>query len=935
MSGSLAPNSGAEEQNQPSVGNGTKKTRRRRSQKKPPSDTPVIAQYLAIKAEHQDALLFYRMGDFYELFFEDAQKAAPVLNIALTKRGQSKGQPIPMAGVPVRAADQYLQRAVEAGFKVAICEQMEPPGQSKGPVRREVRRIVTRGTLTEENLLQPRANNFLVALSPAPEKTNPKPVRKKAEQPAHDNVGVAALDLSTGEFQVGEPGSWDRTLATLSALDPVEILIPESWDFPEGVSTWQAKLTRRGDWEFDPQQASDLLKDHFSCMTLVAYDIEKAPRCQAAAGALLAYCRETQKDALAHITGLTRTRADSYLILDDTSRRNLEINANLFDGKQGHSLLGVLDNCMTAPGSRLLAQWLNRPLQDLDAIQSRQRGVAWFLEAHTHREEVRNLLRGVHDLERLVGRIVMSRASPRDLGALRDTLAKLPLLIEHLQGDSDEQMVDAPLASMAEFPSLLAILREGLEYHDVLLAQLRRTLADELPALLRDGNVIRPGFHAELDKTREISADGKGYLLRFEQRERESTGIPNLKIHYHRTYGYTIDVSNAQLKKVPYKYLQKQTMTNSVRYVTPELKEYEEQILNAEERLTALESELFLALCKEIAHHTAALQQSAAALATLDVLSAFADTAEQHNYRRPEVNDGVEIKIIQGRHPVVESALPPGHGFVPNDTELNTEDQRVILITGPNMAGKSTYMRQVALIVLMAHTGSFVPARHAVVGVTDRIFTRVGASDDLAGGRSTFMVEMTETAHILHHAGPRSLVLLDEIGRGTSTFDGLSIAWSVIEQIHTARRSRTLFATHYHELTELERLKPGVVNYSVEVKDDQNKPLFLHTIIRGSADRSYGIHVAELAGMPKMVIERAKEILAQLEEADLKKPAAHRVEPATKTSQPHTPIPQTQLSLFAEPPPEPAMQELRALDPNDLTPKQALEILFHLKSLLS
>ena len=926
-----------------------------------PAHTPMVTQYLAIKAEHSDALLFYRMGDFYELFFDDAKKAAPSLNIALTQRGQSGGQPVPMAGVPVRSLDQYLQRAIEAGFKVAICEQMEPPGQNKGPVRREVLRIVTRGTITEEHLLQPRTNNFLVALAPTEKKSAgrgepilPSSSRVGREQlvgqkSGHSQastkrvgvgvgVGVAALDLSTGEFQVGEPGSWDQTLATISALNPVEVIIPDSWDPPEELAPWYHRLTRRGEWEFDPKQAAELLKAQFNTLTLAAYDIEHAPLCQSAAGALIAYCRETQKAALAHVIGLTRTRADAFMILDDTCRRNLEINTNLLGGGQHNNLLGVLDNTITAPGSRLLTQWLNRPLQNIEAIHARQDGVTWFLEEHYCREGVRTLLRGVHDLQRLLSRIAMGRASPRDMGALRNTLAQLPALIVHLGNATHTN--SKPVATKREVPTLLAILRGGMSEHEELLKRLTTTLADELPNLLREGGIIRSGVHAELDKMREIASDGKGYLLRLEIREREETGIANLKIRHHRTYGYSIEVNNAQRDKVPYKYQQKQTMTNAARYITPELKDYEEQIFDAEDRLAILEAELFEALAREVANHAAALQQTAAALATIDVLAAFAETADQRHYRRPEVNDGMRIQILQGRHPVVEASLPAGDEFVPNDTELDTSDQRVALITGPNMAGKSTYMRQVALIVLLAHTGSFVPAQKAVIGLTNRIFTRVGASDDLAGGRSTFMVEMTETAHILHHAGPRSLVLLDEIGRGTSTFDGLSIAWSVIEQIHATCRSRTLFATHYHELTELERLKPGVVNYTVEVKETQNRPLFLHTIIRGAADRSYGIHVAELAGMPKPVITRAKEILAQLEEADLKKPEANlapaNLAPDVGTSAKSRKIaPQTQLSLFAEPPPEPAIQELRALDPNDLTPKQALEVIFHLKSLLS
>ncbi len=877
------------------------------------SHTPMVVQYLAIKAEHPDALLFYRMGDFYELFFEDAKTAAPILDITLTQRGQSGGQPVPMAGVPVRSVDQYLRKAIEAGCRVAICEQMEPSGLGKGPVQREVRRIITRGTLTEEHLLLPRSNNFLVALAPGGGRE-----RGMVPDRGLDDLGLAALDLSTGEFQVGEPGHWDQTLAAISALDPAEVIIPEGWEPPTELTSRYRVLTRRADWEFDPPQAATLLKDHFHTLTLAAFDIDRAPRCQAAAGALIAYCRETQKGALHHIVGLTRTRADDFLILDDTCRRNLEINANLVDGGRHNSLLGVLDTTLTAPGSRLLVQWLNRPLQSVAAIRARQEGVAWLLAQDGQRGVIRTLLRGVHDLERLVSRMAMGRASPKDMGALRHTLARLPALMDGLStadGDPGKGL-----------PTVLLFVREGLSGHAALLERLQTILAEELPALLRDGGVIRDGVHAELDRVRELALDGKGYLLRLEMREREETGISTLKIRHHRTFGYSMEVSHAQRNKVPYKYQQTQTMTNAARYITPELKEYEEQILNAEDRLATLEAEIFEALTQEVAGHAAALQQTAAALATLDVLASFAESAFQRHYQCPEVNMGSLISIQQGRHPVVEAVLAVGE-FVAYDTELDNDARRVVLITGPNMAGKSTYMRQVALIVLMAHTGSFVPARQAVIGITDRIFTRVGASDDLAGGRSTFMVEMTETAHIVHHAGPRSLVLLDEIGRGTSTLDGLSIAWAVIERMHARCRSRTLFATHYHELTELERLLPGVINYTVEVKDDRIRPLFLHTIIRGVADHSYGIHVAELAGMPRPVIDRAREILAQLEEANLKKPAK-RIAPPPK------PVPQVQLSLFADPAPEPVIQELAAINPDELTPKQALELLFRWKGLL-
>jgi DNA mismatch repair protein MutS len=870
----------------------------------------MVSQYLAIKAEHPHELLFYRMGDFYELFFADAKQAAPVLDIVLTQRGQSGGEPIPMAGIPARSLDLYLRKAIEAGFRVAICEQMEPSGNNKGPLQREVRRIITRGTLTEEHLLPARANNFLVALAPA-EKILPQ--RRERQSMA---IGLAALDLSTGEFQCGEPGNWDHALAAISALDPAELLIPDGWLPPSELSNRYPSLTRRTPWEFDPEQAAQLLRDHFSCSSLAAYGIEQAPLCQAAAGALLAYCRETQKESLQHITALTRTHADAFLIVDETCRRNLELNGNLLDGKRHNSLLGLLDITQTAPGSRLLAQWINRPLQSVSAIQERQEGVAWLLQQERQREQIRLLLRSSHDLERLLSRAAMGRASPRDLGALRSTLARLP----HLQDALEQYIPETPL------PALLQRLNGDLGGHEALLQQLQEQLQEELPALLKEGAVIRAGVHAELDRARALAQDGKGFLLRLESKEREETGITTLKIRHHRSYGYSIEVSHGQRNKVPYRYQQTQTMTNAARYITSELKELEEQILNAEEKQQTLEAELFTQLMQQVAAQAAALQRTAMALASLDLLAAFAEMAYLRHYCRPEMHSGTSITIQNGRHPVVEAALTHGT-FVANDSSLDIGERRVMLITGPNMAGKSTYMRQVALIVLMAHTGSFVPAQAASIGLTDRIFTRIGASDDLAGGRSTFMVEMTETAHILHHATPRSLVLLDEIGRGTSTLDGLAIAWAVIEQIHSHCRARTLFATHYHELTELEQLLPGVVNYTVEVKDDAVRPLFLHTIVRGSADRSYGIHVAELAGMPRAVIDRAREVLELLQEKHQR--PVQRIAPPVKA------MPRVQLSLFADPASEAIQKELAAIDPDELSPKEALQVLFRLKELLA
>ncbi|MBF0165577.1 MAG: DNA mismatch repair protein MutS [Magnetococcales bacterium] len=864
------------------------------------SHTPAMAQYLAIKADYPDMLLFYRMGDFYELFFDDAKEAARVLEVTLTQRGVSAGEPVPMAGVPARALDEYLKRAVLAGCKVAICEQMEPPGVGKGPVRREVVRVVTRGTLTEELLLAPRQDNFLVAVAPSLAGRGKK---------GGEEMGVAALELSTGQFQVAAPGSWDAAAAALSALNPAEIILPRGWEPPAGLLPWPERITRRGEWEFDPSQAAEVLREHFRVATLAGFGVEESLVCLAAAGALIRYCRETQKAALVHVTGLSRTRANEAMILDDTCRRNLELQVALRTGERHGSLLGALDVTVTPMGGRLLSQWLNHPLQDLVRIRSRQASVAWLLANHPEREAIRGELKGIPDLERLIGRVAMGRATPRDLGALRDSLTRLPAIVRQLPGD----VVATPHVRLVE-------LAQRLAGHEPLRQRLADTLTDDPPSRPADGAVIRAGVHAELDQCRLLAVDGKGVLGELEKRERERLGIASLKIRYHQSFGYTLEIPRTQTGKVPYEYRIQQTMTNSVRYVTPELKELEEKILNAEERMAVLEAELFAVLIAEVAAGISGLQRMARALAALDVLAAFACLAERYDYCCPEINTGTEIRIRQGRHPVVE--ILGCREFTPNDAQLDAEERRVALITGPNMGGKSTFMRQVALITLMAHIGSFVPAAEARIGLTDRIFTRVGAADDLAGGQSTFMVEMTETAYILNHATPRSLVLLDEIGRGTSTLDGLAIAWAVIERVHSAIRCRTLFATHFHELTQLERLLPGLFNLTVAVLESGGEIRFPHRIAPGAADRSYGIHVARLAGLPRSVTGRAEELLARLESAaPQERPASH---PAATRKQ---------LSLFRDPDPQ-IIRELKAMDIDAFTPRQAMEALYRLRKMV-
>ncbi|HIJ83189.1 MAG: DNA mismatch repair protein MutS [Magnetococcales bacterium] len=865
-------------------------------------NTPMIAQYREIKAKHPDALLFYRMGDFYELFFEDAKVASEVLDIALTARGKSAGEDIPMAGIPFRNLDQYLKIAVEAGFKVAICEQMEPPGSSKGPVRREVLRVVTRGTLTEENMLEPRANNFLVSVV-AP--------GKREEGPA-----LAALDLSTGEFCVALAESWDHGGGLLSAWNPVEVLVTVGWDLPEVMNPWQDRLTRRSAWEFDLKQAREVLTQHFQVASLEGFGLERSPTAQAAAAALIHYCHESQRGALNHISGLSMMVSGDGMVLDDACRRNLEINASLRDGERQGSLLGVLDNTVTSMGSRLLTQWINHPLQNIEIIVKRQEGVAWLVEHGLARDGLREQLKNVRDMERLLGRIVLRRASPRDLGAMRDTLLALPRLVD-LLGDGPS-------------PEILQNVLNGLSGYETLMRQLQSTLVDVLPATLKDSAIFRPGFDAELDRLRDLAGGGRDSLMRLETEEREKTGISSLKIKFHRSFGYTIDITHTHKDKVPYHYQPRQTMTGSMRYTTPELKEFEAQILDAEERLLVLEAEKFEKLLQDVTCYAGNLQRSARQLAILDCLVSFACTAYERNYCRPEVNGGDEIRILQGRHPVVERFTQ--NDFVVNDALLDREGHRIGLITGPNMSGKSTFMRQVALIVLMAHAGSFVPAKSAVIGLVDRIFTRVGAADDLAGGRSTFMVEMTETAYILHHATSRSLVILDEIGRGTATYEGLSIAWAVVEFLHASGRGRTLFATHYHELTTLEKMLPGVVNHTVEVRESEGRPLFMHTIIPGAADQSYGIHIAELAGLPALVTERAWEILADLQQRERGAVRAPIKPPPPRRRKPVDPA---QMSLFPNFQESALMDMLTSLNPDSMSPREALETIYRLKGLMT
>lgn len=848
--------------------------------------TPVMRQYLRVKAEHPDILVFYRMGDFYELFYDDARKAARLLDITLTQRGQSAGSPIPMAGVPYHQLDTYLARLIRLGESVAICEQIGDPSTSKGPVERKVVRIVTPGTVTDEALLEERRDNLLVAV-----------------HAAGRTWGIAALDLASGRFTVLEVEGSEALAAELERLRPAELLAAEDLPLPASV-TDRPGLRRRAPWHFARDAAVRLLAQQFGTRDLAGFGCEDLGIAVAAAGALLAYVQETQRTALPHIRALRVERQDEALVLDAATRRNLELESSLA-GRPEHTLAGVMDHTATPMGSRLLRRWLNRPIRDRRELEARYDAVGALREERRH-AELHEILRGIGDVERILARVALRSARPRDLAGLRDALACLPQLQARLAA------VDAPLVAR-----LAAEAGTHPEVHD----RLARTLVENPPVVLRDGGVIAAGFDAELDELRVLAEHADRFLVELEARERARTGIPNLRVSYNRVHGFYIEVTRAQADKVPADYVRRQTLKGVERYLTPELKEFENRVLSAREKALAREKVLYEALLDFLIERLPALQTTATALATLDALANLAERAVALNLARPELVDEPRISITAGRHPVVErtSETP----FVPNDLELDA-DRRMLIITGPNMGGKSTYMRQAALIAILAHMGSFVPAERAVLGPLDRIFTRIGAADDLAGGRSTFMVEMTETANILHNATEKSLVLMDEIGRGTSTYDGLALAWAVAQYIAREVRAFTLFATHYFELTALPETHPECANVHLDATEHGEELVFLHAVKEGPADRSYGIQVARLAGVPRAVIAQARAHLARLE-AEGRMQAAPPATVAAELAGTRSP----QLGLFE--PEHPVLAELRALDLDALTPKQALDLLYDLK----
>ncbi|HEV2425104.1 MAG TPA: DNA mismatch repair protein MutS [Terriglobia bacterium] len=819
--------------------------------------TPLMRQYSAIKARHPNALLLFRLGDFYELFFDDAVVASRELQITLTSRNKEKGEPIPMCGVPYHAAEGYIAKLIRRGFRVAICDQMEEPQAAKKLVNREVTRVVSPGTAIDSQVLEPRANNYLAAAAAR-----------------HGNIGLALADLSTGDFRATEfsgPEVTDRLAEELSRLAPSEMLIPSSQTLaqPAGLNLQPAFIPRQSqnpdvprftetlvdDWVFSEDYGGRLLRDHFRVSSLAGYGLEDRPLAVAAAGAILHYVRETQRGSLAHLDGIRFYEQQDSLILDPSTLRNLELVEPLFAGSRDSTLLATLDECVTPLGARQLKQWVLRPSIEAHEIESRWDAVDELCASNIGREELRQTLSRIQDLERLLSKITLETANARDLLALKLSLAQIPGLRRQVSVFGAARLRELH-ESMDELAGIHALLESSIH--------------PEPPALLTEGNLLRPGYNPQLDELREISQKSKQLVAAIESRERERSRIGSLKVRFNSVFGYYIEVSKPNLPLVPADYERKQTLANAERFTMPELKELEAKILTAEERAQTLELELFREVRRQVAAEAPRVRRTARALAEIDVLACFARLAAERNYHRPEIDADGTFEILQGRHPVIERLVAPGEsgGFIPNDVYLNSSSDRILIITGPNMGGKSTYLRQAALIALMAQVGSFVPAARARLPILDRIFTRIGASDNLARGRSTFMVEMTEAASILNTATKRSLVLLDEVGRGTATYDGLAIAWAVVEHLESRTRAKTLFATHYHELTDLAGLLPGVKNYHVSVKESGSNIIFLRKVEPGSADKSYGVEVARLAGLPPAVIERAREILTEHERSE-------------------------------------------------------------------
>jgi DNA mismatch repair protein MutS len=854
--------------------------------------TPMRHQYLQIKKQYPDTIVLFRLGDFYETFDEDAKIVAEVCDIVLTSRPVGKNQRVPLAGVPYHAVEGYLAKLIKAGHKVAIVEQVGEQAV-RGLMPRDVIRVVTPGTVVEPTLLEEKRNNYLAALV------------------IEDNrAGIAYADITTGEFATTQLSGDDIGQAVVEELErlrPAECLVQDTSNIQYPTSNLQLQMSKYESWRFELGNARQALLDHFEAASLAGYGCEGLPLAVRAAGAIVQYLRETQKAALAQLSDLRTYSTSEFMTLDASTRRNLELTQTIRTGSVKGSLLGVLDATVTAMGGRLLRQWLSQPLLDVDKLEQRLDAVGAFRQDTPTRTQVMALLKELADLERLTSRTAQRIAVPRDLVGIRQTLERVPQIIEalsQLKGIEDDHPLQTLLSQLDPCEEVAALIKEAI--------------VDDPPATLASGGVIKPGFSAELDSIIAASKDAKKWVASLEQTERKRTGIKSLKVGYNKVFGYYIEVTKANLDAVPEEYIRKQTLVNAERFITPELKEYESLILNAQERILDIETRLFHQVCDQVAAAAERLLSTARALAHLDVYAALAEVAIRNNYVRPVLTDGDEIEIIAGRHPVVELTRRE-EPFVPNDARFSQEET-ILIITGPNMSGKSTFLRQVALIVLMAQIGSFVPADQARLGLVDRIFTRIGAQDEIWAGQSTFMVEMIEMANILHHATSRSLLILDEIGRGTSTYDGLSIAWAVVEYIHNhpRLRAKTLYATHYHELTELASLLPRVRNYNVAVAEEGDRVIFLHKIVPGGADRSYGIHVAQLAGLPRTVIHRAEEILKELERDSQRAPIRPRRIAEIR-----------QLALFPET--SPIIEELKKLDVESMTPLEALNKLYELQ----
>lgn len=870
-------------------------------------DTPMMRQYQGIKTDYPDAILFFRMGDFYEMFNEDAKTASAILSIALTARNKNQSNPIPMCGVPHHAAKAYIAKLIQAGKKVAICEQMEDPKLTKGLVKRGVVRVVTPGTVLDDEMLDPKSNQFVVSIVPGT-----------------DGWGLAAIDLTTGLFKATEffENNAETLLAgELDKLDSREIIVPESAAHSkvfssDGYQAHSGLLQPREDWTFSYREAYRKLTEQFKTGTLEGFGAEQSKLAVSAAGGLLHYLQETQKSELAHINSISLYHPHDHMLLDQTTIRSLELIQSS-EGTRKRSLLGLLDLSQTPLGARRIKEWILKPLIDREGVEERLEMVSAFKENPIRRDQARKELKTIHDLERLTGRISLEAGNGRDLIALKNSLGALPRLLEILR--------------QYAVPAIEDRLRGWDDLQDV-RETIEKRIVDDPPLNLKDGNLIKPGCDEELDRLQSIRRDGKKWIAKLEGTEKERTGISVLKVGYNKIYGYYIEITKKHQDRVPEEYIRKQSLVNAERYISPKLKEFEETLAGAEEKIAALELDLFHQVRKSVAAEGSRIQNMAQKVGQIDALYAFAECAHRYNYCRPSIHEETALVLENARHPLIEH-MDPVQQFIPNDTRLDGSEDQILIITGPNMAGKSTYLRQVALIALMAQIGSFVPAEKAEIGLVDRIFSRVGAQDHLLKGQSTFMVEMNETANILNNATPKSLIILDEIGRGTSTFDGISIAWSIVEFLaehYGETGPKTLFATHYHELTDLALSLPRVKNFYVQVKEWNDEIIFLRKIAPGGADKSYGIQVARLAGLPRSVLQRALEVLYNLEKNEFDEVGRPKISHSEEKDK--DPNPQ-QLTLFNDPR-QPALKKLNEIDPDSLSPRQALDWIYELHELL-